>query len=148
MWPAESVNRRVVPSAFRAWATRWPPCIARSLAGKANPPPRAGTVPLWAMPLFRKRDGGGGGATRAGQGRAPARRAVADEPDWRAYDSVAEAYAAVQQPRMALPAADLVELAEVGAGARVLDVGTGTGVVARAAVATAGPDGLVVGVDV
>jgi len=100
------------------------------------------------MPLFRKRDGDGGGATRAGQGRAPARRAVAEEPDWRAYDSVAEAYAAVQQPRMALPAADLVGLAEVGAGARVLDVGTGTGVVARAAAAAAGPDGLVVGVDV
>ncbi len=48
---------------------------------------------------------------------------------------------------MALPAADLVALAEVGPGARVLDVGTGTGVVARAAAAVAGPDGRVVGVD-
>src|SRR5438045_9794941 len=104
MWPPESVNRWVVPSAFRAWATRWPPCVARSIGPCYRPRAAAGcgahaphgprsmrTIPLWAMPLFRKRDGDGGGATRAGKGRAPARRGVADEPDWPTYDSVAEA---------------------------------------------------------
>lgn len=48
---------------------------------------------------------------------------------------------------MAVPAADLVDLVQVGPGARVLDVGTGTGVAARAASTKAGEAGLVVGVD-
>jgi ubiquinone/menaquinone biosynthesis C-methylase UbiE len=46
-----------------------------------------------------------------------------------------------------MPAADLVELVQVGHGARVLDLGSGTGVAARAAATKAGPEGLVVGVD-
>src|SRR5690242_15409464 len=102
------------------------------------------------MPIFRRRDGersapsAPAGATPSP---APTRRRAEAEPDWRSYDSVAAAYVAVQQPRMALPAADLVALAEVTAGGRVLDVGTGTGVVARAAATAAGPDGLAVGVD-
>ena len=78
-------------------------------------------------------------ATPAG----PAQREI----DWRHYDPVAEAYARVQAPRTALVAADLVSLAGLGPGARVLDVGTGTGAVARAAAEAVGPDGLVVGVD-
>jgi ubiquinone/menaquinone biosynthesis C-methylase UbiE len=69
------------------------------------------------------------------------------ESDWRTYDAVADGYARVHAPRMALPARDLVALAGVTTGARVLDVGTGTGVVARAAAEAAGPDGVVVGVD-
>ena len=48
---------------------------------------------------------------------------------------------------MALTAKDLVALAEVGAGQRVLDVGTGTGVAARAAAAAVGSEGLAVGID-
>ncbi|HEY3210055.1 MAG TPA: methyltransferase domain-containing protein [Actinomycetota bacterium] len=60
---------------------------------------------------------------------------------------IAQEYARTQAPMMALPAADLVELAQVGPGARVLDVGTGTGVAARAAWTKAGGEGLVVGVD-
>jgi ubiquinone/menaquinone biosynthesis C-methylase UbiE len=48
---------------------------------------------------------------------------------------------------MNLVAVDLVQLAEVRPGARVLDVGTGTGAVARAAAAAVGPEGRVVGID-
>lgn len=55
--------------------------------------------------------------------------------DWRNYDDVAEPYERIHAPRLAEPARDLVELAGVAPGARVLDVGTGTGVAAQAAVA-------------
>ena len=48
---------------------------------------------------------------------------------------------------MALPAGDLVQIAGIANGAQVLDVGTGTGVVAREAARLAMPDGRVVGVD-
>jgi len=53
--------------------------------------------------------------------------------DWRRYDDVAETYARVHAPRLAEPARDLVAIAGIGAGERVLDVGTGTGVAALAA---------------
>jgi ubiquinone/menaquinone biosynthesis C-methylase UbiE len=48
---------------------------------------------------------------------------------------------------MAVPAADLVEMVGIASGARVLDVGTGTGAAARAAAQHRGP-AIVVGVDV
>jgi ubiquinone/menaquinone biosynthesis C-methylase UbiE len=64
--------------------------------------------------------------------------------DWRSYDAVAEPYARIHAPRMAEPARDLVALAGVGPGQRVLDVGTGTGVAASAAAAAGAT---VVGVD-
>ena len=48
---------------------------------------------------------------------------------------------------MALPARDLVQTARVDGGAIVLDVGTGTGAVAREAAAVAGDEGTVVGID-
>jgi ubiquinone/menaquinone biosynthesis C-methylase UbiE len=64
--------------------------------------------------------------------------------DWRSYDSVAEVYARIHAPRLAEPARDLVELTGIGAGSRVLDVGTGTGV---AAFAAAGKGANVVGID-
>jgi ubiquinone/menaquinone biosynthesis C-methylase UbiE len=64
--------------------------------------------------------------------------------DWRSYDRVAEVYERVHAPRFAVPAADLVGLAGIGPGSRVLDLGTGTGVTADAADA-AGAE--VVGVD-
>jgi ubiquinone/menaquinone biosynthesis C-methylase UbiE len=67
--------------------------------------------------------------------------------DWRSYDRIAQDYARVQAPVMELPAPDLVDLVQVKPAARVLDVGTGTGVAARAASARAGEDGVVVGVD-
>ncbi|MGZ8599016.1 MAG: class I SAM-dependent methyltransferase [Actinomycetota bacterium] len=55
--------------------------------------------------------------------------------DWRTYDDVADAYERIHAPRLAEPARDLVALAAVPAGGRVLDVGTGTGVAAEAAAA-------------
>jgi len=64
--------------------------------------------------------------------------------DWTRYDGVAEAYHRIHAPRLAEPARDLVKLAEISSGERVLDVGTGTGVAAAAASA-AGAD--VLGID-
>jgi ubiquinone/menaquinone biosynthesis C-methylase UbiE len=55
--------------------------------------------------------------------------------DWRSYDEVATIYERVHAPRFAEPARDLLKLAEVGAGERVLDIGTGTGVAAGLAYA-------------
>lgn len=55
--------------------------------------------------------------------------------DWRTYDDVAETYERIHAPRLAAPARDLVELAGVSANARILDVGSGTGVAAAAAIA-------------
>jgi ubiquinone/menaquinone biosynthesis C-methylase UbiE len=53
--------------------------------------------------------------------------------DWRSYDGVAETYQRVHAPRLADAARDLASLAGVREGAKVLDVGTGTGVVASVA---------------
>lgn len=64
--------------------------------------------------------------------------------DWRRYDDVAETYQRVHAPRLAEPARDLVAIAEVRAGERVLDVGAGTGV---AAVAARDVGAKVVGID-
>jgi ubiquinone/menaquinone biosynthesis C-methylase UbiE len=67
--------------------------------------------------------------------------------DWRTYDLVADAYERVHAPRFVEPARDLVAIASPPAGGRVLDLGTGTGVAAEAAIESVGPGGLVVGVD-
>lgn len=67
--------------------------------------------------------------------------------DWRSYERVADTYERVRAPVTAAVAADLVALAEAGPGARILDVGTGTGVAADAASRASGSDGLAVGVD-
>jgi len=64
--------------------------------------------------------------------------------DWRTYDDVAETYERVHAHRLAEVGRDLVEMLELADGARVLDVGTGTGVAAQAA-ADAGAS--VVGID-
>src|SRR5213592_2730518 len=97
------------------------------------------------MRLFKRRGPSGEPTSAPGGGDRP--RATAAEPDWRTYDGIADSYARVHAPRMALPARDLVQFVGITASARVLDVGTGTGVVARAAAEAAGPDGIVAGVD-
>jgi ubiquinone/menaquinone biosynthesis C-methylase UbiE len=64
--------------------------------------------------------------------------------DWRTYDDVAETYERVHAARFAEVARDLLELAALPPAARVLDVGTGTGIAAQVA-ADAGHG--VVGID-
>jgi len=66
--------------------------------------------------------------------------------DFRHYAGVAETYERVRAPITAAVAPDLAALAELAAGARVLDIGTGTGVAAAAAISAA-PGAAVVGVD-
>jgi len=67
--------------------------------------------------------------------------------EWQSYDSVAAEYEQRNVPRHEPAARDLVELTGIEPGQRVLDVGTGTGVAAAAALEATGPGGLVVGVD-
>ena len=67
--------------------------------------------------------------------------------DWKSYDRVADTYERVRAPVTAAVAADLVALTEAGPGARILDVGTGTGVAGEAARGAVGETGAVVGVD-
>jgi ubiquinone/menaquinone biosynthesis C-methylase UbiE len=65
--------------------------------------------------------------------------------DWRDYD--AEAFERVAVRLTGAAARDLVELAEPPLGARVLDVGTGTGIAAEAAASMLGEGGVVIGAD-
>lgn len=68
---------------------------------------------------------------------------------WQVEGDSAEAYERYLVPRVLDGwARELIELAGVGRGARVLDVACGTGVVARRAADRVGPQGTVVGVDV
>jgi SAM-dependent methyltransferase len=64
--------------------------------------------------------------------------------DWTSYDAAAEAHERLRVPLIfAAPARDLAARMELGAARRLLDVGTGSGVVARAAAGCS----VVVGVD-
>jgi ubiquinone/menaquinone biosynthesis C-methylase UbiE len=66
--------------------------------------------------------------------------------DWRSYDGVAEAYERANGVRLGAVARELLALAApLPERARVLDVGTGTGVTASEASASGG--GLVIGID-
>jgi len=67
---------------------------------------------------------------------------------WSSYDAVAATYDRLSAPRVFAPVAqDLIRQVDLHAGARVLDVGCGTGVAARFALEGVGADGLVVGLD-
>jgi ubiquinone/menaquinone biosynthesis C-methylase UbiE len=66
---------------------------------------------------------------------------------WLSYDGVAETYDRVAVPWFRPMAGDLVAAVAIPPGASVLDLGTGTGLVAELAQAAAGRRGLVVGVD-
>jgi len=66
---------------------------------------------------------------------------------WRSYDSVVDAYDEAAVPRFLPLARDLVAAVAPPEGARVLDVGTGTGVAGQVAREVVGEDGFVVGID-
>ncbi|HEV2361695.1 MAG TPA: methyltransferase domain-containing protein, partial [Acidimicrobiales bacterium] len=66
---------------------------------------------------------------------------------WTSYDSVAAAYARVAVPWFTPLARDLVDAMALRAGETVVDVGTGTGLVAGIARPLVAPGGIVVGVD-
>lgn len=67
--------------------------------------------------------------------------------DWRSYDHVADIYDRVRTEFHGRPAADLLGAMAPPAGGRILDVGTGTGAAALAAIEAVGAEGLVVGLD-
>ena len=68
--------------------------------------------------------------------------------DWQSYDAIAETYARVAEgPYFATPGQALLSLLHLTPGSRLLDVGTGTGIVAALAADIVGPGGLVVGLD-
>jgi ubiquinone/menaquinone biosynthesis C-methylase UbiE len=66
---------------------------------------------------------------------------------WRSYDTVADVYERVAVPWFAALAGELVAAVQIDPGSTVLDVGTGTGLVAEIVRNSVGPSGLVVGVD-
>jgi len=68
-------------------------------------------------------------------------------PAWQSYDAIADVYERVAALCHAQMARDLVAAVAPSFGARVLDLGAGTGVAAQAAAAAAGPDGAVVAAD-
>lgn len=68
-------------------------------------------------------------------------------PDWRSYDAVADAYARVSAACHRQLACDLVDAVAPPFGARVLDLGAGSGVAAAAVLDATGRDGHVVALD-
>lgn len=95
-----------------------------------------------------KRFRGRRGAARSKEARRDAPgRAVERDFDWKSFDAVASPYERVLAPQTAEVGRDLLNLAEVKPGERVLDVGTGTGAVVEAASEIVGAAGIAAGVD-
>lgn len=69
------------------------------------------------------------------------------EADWRSYDTVADAYARVSAACHRQLACDLVDAVAPPFGARVLDLGAGSGIAAAAALDATGAGGHVVALD-
>jgi SAM-dependent methyltransferase len=67
--------------------------------------------------------------------------------EWRSYDSVADIYEQAAVPRFLPLARDLVAAVSPSTDDTVLDLGTGTGLVARVTLEAVGATALVVGVD-
>ena len=78
----------------------------------------------------------------------PGARSSSSVHDAASYDGVGEAFDRLSDRFTAPLARRLLEAAEVGPGHNVLDVGTGTGVVAFPAAARVGPEGTVLGIDI
>jgi SAM-dependent methyltransferase len=72
---------------------------------------------------------------------------VVTDPAWQSYDAIADVYERVAALCHAQMARDLVAAVAPSFGARVLDLGAGTGVAAQAASAAVGPDGTVIAAD-
>jgi ubiquinone/menaquinone biosynthesis C-methylase UbiE len=68
-------------------------------------------------------------------------------PDWRSYDVVAPEWERVGNPQTEPAARDLIELAQLPNGGRLLDVGAGTGLLVELASTALGAGGLALGVD-
>src|SRR4051794_26072975 len=67
--------------------------------------------------------------------------------DWRTYDDAAPEYAELWEPLTSGAAHDLIELAQPTASERLLDVGTGAGVVLEEAENATGGAGVAAGID-
>lgn len=80
--------------------------------------------------------------------KVPGARTSSSVQDAASYDGVGEAFDRFSDRFSAPLARRLLEAAEAGPGDHVLDVGTGTGVVAFAAAARVAPEGTVLGIDI
>jgi ubiquinone/menaquinone biosynthesis C-methylase UbiE len=67
--------------------------------------------------------------------------------DWRSYDDIADGYDRVWAPRFEIVARHIWTLMPPKPGDRILDIGVGTGIVARVATEIAGDSVMVVGCD-
>src|SRR6185503_16502827 len=138
--PAAAGHRRREPALLRLLRPR-----ARPVVRGARRPPARPVLPVQRRGP-RHRHGPARVEDRAVTG--PGARSSANLQDAASYDGVGEAFDRLSDRFSAPLARRLLEAAEVGPGDHVLDVGTGTGVVAFPAAARVGPEGTVLGIDI